>query len=71
MGPFVALRFAIGVVYPFWRICAKAGYPGWLGVFIVVPIVNVGLVYFLACSEWPALRDGPWPRSGPPCGGGR
>lgn len=41
------------LVVPFWRISEKAGYPGWLSLLVLVPLVNVGYLYFLAFAEWP------------------
>lgn len=41
------------IVIPFWRICKKAGYSGWLSLLILFPIVNLGLLYFLAFARWP------------------
>lgn len=66
MSSFVALLTAVVLVWPFWRICARAGFPGWLGVLVVVPVANLVLLYFLAFAEWPALRDAPPPRIEPP-----
>ncbi len=51
------LVFAAIVVRPFWRICTKAGYSGWLSLLVVIPLANVIFFYFLGFSEWPALRD--------------
>ncbi len=44
------------MIYPFWRICVRAGFPGWIALLIVVPLVNLGLLYFLAFAHWPSLR---------------
>lgn len=44
------------LVFAFWRIFAKAGFPGVLGLLMLVPVVNVGAVVYLAFAEWPALR---------------
>jgi len=52
------LVFAIVAIIPAWRICQRIGYPGALGVLIVIPLVNLFLLYFLAFSEWPANRSG-------------
>jgi len=41
---------------PFWKICSKAGFPGWISLAILVPLLNIGLLFFLAFAEWPALR---------------
>ena len=50
------LVMAVVVVIPFWRICSKAGYPGWLSVLILIPLVNLVFLYVLAFSEWPSDR---------------
>lgn len=50
------LVMAIVVVLPFWRICAKAGYSGFLSLLILVPLVNLIFLYYLAFSEWPTHR---------------
>ena len=44
------------IVLPFFRICTKAGYSGWLSLLVLIPIVNMVFVYFLGFSEWPSLR---------------
>lgn len=50
------LVMAVIVVIPFWRICKKAGYSGWLSLLIVIPLVNLLFLYFLAFSQWPSQR---------------
>ena len=44
-------------VVPFWRITSKAGFPGWLSVLSIVPLINIGFLFFLAFARWPALTD--------------
>jgi hypothetical protein len=44
------------VVWPAWRICSKAGFPGALSLLVLLPIFNLFLLFFLAFAEWPALR---------------
>jgi hypothetical protein len=41
------------VILPFWFIFSKAGYSKWLTLLMVVPLVNVILLYFLAFAKWP------------------
>jgi hypothetical protein len=45
------------LVWPAWRICTRAGFPGALGLLITVPLLNLVLLYVLAFVEWPALRN--------------
>ncbi len=56
-GPLMMLVFAALIIVPFWFIFRKAGYSQWLGVLMVVPIVNLVMLYFLAFSNWPRLRE--------------
>jgi hypothetical protein len=44
-------------VWPAWRICSRAGFPGALGLLIMVPCLNLVLLYVLAFAAWPALRN--------------
>lgn len=44
------------LVVPFWRICKKAGYPGPLGLLVLIPLVNLALLYFLAFANWPGPK---------------
>ena len=52
----MGLIVGIVAVVAFWRICEKAGFPGWYGVAVVIPMVNVLFVLFLAFAEWPLER---------------
>jgi len=45
------------LVFPFWKICSKAGFPGMLSIAIMIPGLNIVLLFFLAFAEWPALRQ--------------
>jgi uncharacterized membrane protein YhaH (DUF805 family) len=48
----------IAVIYfvPLVKILHKAGYSGWWSVLIIVPIVNIIMLYVFAFADWPALR---------------
>lgn len=52
------LVIAIIAVIPAWRICQRTGYPGFLGVLILIPLVNLAFLYFLAFSDWPSKKRG-------------
>jgi len=55
-------------VIPFWKLCTRIGYSPWLSLLIIVPLVNIGFIYFLAFSEWPA-RSGTAPGGAAPVTG--
>jgi hypothetical protein len=60
MGPFgiiMCLIFMILIIPPFWSLFSKAGYSKWLSLIMVVPIVNIVMLYFLAFSTWPSQRE--------------
>ena len=44
-------------VIAFWKICDKAGFPGPLGLLMIIPLANIILPLYLAFTDWPALRD--------------
>ena len=44
------------IIWPFWRIFAKAGFNGALSLLMLLPLVNVVMIFFLAFAEWPALK---------------
>ena len=48
------LVMTAAVILPFWFIFPKAGYSKWLSLLMVVPLVNVILLYFLAFAKWPS-----------------
>lgn len=53
-------------VIPWWKICAKAGFPSALALLMLVPIANLILPFYIAFADWPALRQGQGePRSTP------
>ncbi|MDZ7753185.1 MAG: hypothetical protein U5S82_16375 [Gammaproteobacteria bacterium] len=55
LGPLMMLVMAAVIIVPFWFIFSKAGYSKWLSLLMIVPLVNVILLYFFAFSKWPIL----------------
>ena len=54
---FVLIMVIVNVI-PFWFISKKAGYHPALGLLTLIPLAHLVYLYFLAFSEWPALRQG-------------
>ena len=51
MAIFMALFIAV-----WWKLIAKTGNSGALALLIVIPLANLGLILFLAFSDWPLER---------------
>jgi hypothetical protein len=54
------LFLAVGgiiIVIPLWKVFSKAGYPGALSLGMMLPLLNIALLYFLGFSEWPVLKE--------------
>jgi hypothetical protein len=43
---------ALIVIIPYWKIFGKAGFPRIFGLFMIIPLVNLILIYVLAFSQW-------------------
>ena len=54
---FVVLLFAIIALIPYWVIFGKAGFSRWLSLLMLLPLVNIIMLYILAFSEWPSLKQ--------------
>jgi hypothetical protein len=39
-----------------WKIVAKTGFPAWWSLACLLPFINLGLLVWLAFSDWPALK---------------
>ena len=56
-GLLIVALLVVLFVWVYYRIFSKAGFSGWLALLMLVPLVNVGMLLFLAFAEWPALRN--------------
>jgi len=52
----ILLIFVIYLV-PAWRIATKAGYSGALSLLMLVPLVNIVMLWVFAFVRWPVERD--------------
>lgn len=53
----IVLMMALIGLVPFFQIFRKAGYPGLLAVLMLIPLVNVIMLFFLGFSDWPVLKQ--------------
>lgn len=54
----VAVGVAVLLVYLWWRVFTKAGYPGPLALLTLVPMGRIVMLAILAFTDWPALKEG-------------
>lgn len=45
------------MVWIYWRIASKAGYPGAYALLMLVPCVNLGVIIYFAFTEWPVEKE--------------
>ena len=46
------------VVIPYWQIFKKAGFPPILSILVMVPLVNLIVLYYVAFSDWKRAAAG-------------
>ncbi|HTZ56814.1 MAG TPA: hypothetical protein VMB49_01900 [Acidobacteriaceae bacterium] len=64
---FFALVISFLIVIPYWFIFKKAGFTPVLAILMLVPLINVVMLYFLAFAQWkvvPASSVYPAPPAG-------
>ena len=61
----VVILLPLVLILPTWRICAKAGFLGFIGIGAAVPFLNLCLLFFLAFAKWPALSESTTSGAGP------
>ena len=54
---FVGLVYTVVKAVIFWKVFAKAGYSGALGLLMLIPIVDVIMAFVLAFGQWPIRRE--------------
>jgi hypothetical protein len=50
----IGLIYVFVLVLPFWHIFRRAGFSPWLSLLMMVPLVNLVMLYFLAFATWPS-----------------
>ncbi|MCX6143073.1 MAG: hypothetical protein NTZ35_07625 [Ignavibacteriales bacterium] len=48
---------AVLLVLPYWSIFRKAGFDPNLSLLMLIPLVNVAMLFYLAFAEWPILKQ--------------
>ncbi len=53
---FSLISVIIGILI-YWKIFSKAGFSGWLSLTMLIPLVNIIMMFYLAFAEWPVVRE--------------
>ncbi|MDQ2069739.1 hypothetical protein [Natronospira bacteriovora] len=53
----IALLLAIIVGVSWYRIAGKAGFSPWLGLLMLLPLVNIAFLLWFAFTDWPIHRQ--------------
>jgi heme/copper-type cytochrome/quinol oxidase subunit 2 len=53
----VVLVICVFMIFCYWRIFSKAGYPGALSLLMLVPLANLILFIWFAFADWPVVRQ--------------
>ncbi|QPK61520.1 hypothetical protein IVG45_11465 [Methylomonas sp. LL1] len=54
----LAPLFVLFVLWLGYKILLKAGLDGWWALVLLVPVVNIVMIWVFAFSRWPNLRGG-------------
>jgi len=47
----------VGMIFVYYKIVQRTGYNGWMALLMFVPLVNFGLLLYLAFSDWPVQLE--------------
>ena len=53
----VILFWIVIFVVPGWRIATKAGFSGALSLLLLIPLVNIIMIWVFAFVKWPNQRE--------------
>ena len=56
-GLLMIIVYAVVVVVPFYQLWKRTGHNGWIALLMLIPLVNLVMLYVLAFKQWPALPD--------------
>jgi len=58
-GILMLIIYAAVIVVPFFQLWKRTGHSGWISLLMLIPLVNLIMLYVLAFKRWPAVdREG-------------
>jgi hypothetical protein len=55
---FTTVVYGVCIGVPAGIICRRAGHSPWLGIVALIPVANIGLLWFLATAPWNPVQSG-------------
>ncbi len=46
--------FLVVAIVPYWKIWSRSGHSGWWSLLMLVPVVNIVMLWVVAFKRWPA-----------------
>jgi len=61
--PIILLAIAAIAIPPYWMIFKKAGFSPWLSLLILLPVINIIMLWIIAFSTWRVVPapEATWP----------
>lgn len=59
VGPLVSIAVVVLFLWFYGRIVGRAGYSPWWALIMLVPVVNMVMLWVFAFTRWPALERTP------------
>lgn len=56
-GLLMLLVYIAILVVPFFQLWKRTGHNGWIALLMLIPVVNLIMLYVLAFKQWPAMPD--------------
>jgi hypothetical protein len=53
----LAILSALFSIFVFGNIAKKAGFTRWFGLLVLVPLVNILVIWIFAFAKWPAVDE--------------
>lgn len=53
-GPLAMIVVGVIIVLPFYKLWQRTGHNPWISLLMLIPLVNIVMLYVLAFKDWPA-----------------
>ncbi|MEO0914485.1 MAG: hypothetical protein AAFY59_16125 [Pseudomonadota bacterium] len=50
----LVIVFIVIAIIPYWKIWSRSGHSGWWSLLMLVPLLNIVMLWVIAFKRWPA-----------------